>query len=122
MRKEVVGGGLWRPPGGGKLQDFTLRASKRRCERDGGVGDMYLAGLADTLSVFCSSHVIRDHRVLHSYLKHLELFSVVEVRKERCAAPSCGAAVMLSHKRRHLVMRIRYLAECGTIPRQKFQA
>ena len=77
-----------------KAAGLTLRASKRRSERDGGVGDMYLADLADTLSVFCSSHVISGHGVLQSYLKHLKLFSVVEVRKERCAAPSCGAAVM----------------------------
>lgn len=57
---------------------------------------MYLVGWAHTLSVFCSRHVISDHGVLQSYLKHLELFSVVEVRKERWAAPSRGAAVILS--------------------------
>lgn len=43
---------------------------------------MYLADLAHTLLVSCSRHVVRDHGVLQSYFKHLELFSVVEVRKE----------------------------------------
>ena len=52
-----------------KAAGRTLQASKRRCERGGDAGDMYLVGLAHALSALSlkscdSGHCVRSPAIL----------------------------------------------------------